>query len=356
MSEPIELRADDRVLVVAPHPDDESLAAGGLLQHAAAAGAAVRVLYFTDGENNPWAQRAVERRWRIGPADRERFGALRRGEARSALEVLGIPGASAKFLGVPDQGATSALLDRGERACIALAGVLDEFRPTLLAAPSRLDLHPDHSAVAVLLRLALSREGAPPGPREDLAYLVHHPGRRIPTDGPGVSLTPEQVRRKRQAILRHRTQLIWRQGWMLSFAAAMEPFLLPGPTRGILHPVRSFHREGDTVVVALESHVHARASGRRILLLRGVDRAGEPLCLAVPVPGWSGRTALTDPRTGAAVARAAYLGTPWRGRLALPAAALRDPRILFVKLVRRFGFFDEAGWADALGDCAAARD
>ena len=61
------LRPDpaDRLLVLAPHPDDESLAIGGLLRLARAVGASVRVIYLTSGENNPWAQRACERRWRV---------------------------------------------------------------------------------------------------------------------------------------------------------------------------------------------------------------------------------------------------------------------------------------------------
>jgi LmbE family N-acetylglucosaminyl deacetylase len=49
-----------RLLIFAPHPDDESLACGILLQHAVNAEAAVLVIYLTDGENNPWPQRQTE--------------------------------------------------------------------------------------------------------------------------------------------------------------------------------------------------------------------------------------------------------------------------------------------------------
>ena len=51
--------AQDRLLVVAPHPDDETIAAGGLIQSALHAGAAVRVLFATDGDNNPWRTSAI---------------------------------------------------------------------------------------------------------------------------------------------------------------------------------------------------------------------------------------------------------------------------------------------------------
>ena len=63
---PLTLDRDSRVMVIAPHPDDETLATGGLLQEAVAAASAVRVVYITDGDNNPWPQRVMERRLRTG--------------------------------------------------------------------------------------------------------------------------------------------------------------------------------------------------------------------------------------------------------------------------------------------------
>ncbi len=55
-----------RVMVLASLSDDETLATTGLLQQTVSAGAAVRVLFVTDGDNNLWPQRAVERRWQTG--------------------------------------------------------------------------------------------------------------------------------------------------------------------------------------------------------------------------------------------------------------------------------------------------
>ena len=104
MTEPLRLTRADRVLVLAPHPDDETLATGGLLQRAQALKTEVRVLFVTDGEDNPWAQRATEHRWRIGAADRERWGERRRGEALAALACLGVSPWQTGFLGYPDQG------------------------------------------------------------------------------------------------------------------------------------------------------------------------------------------------------------------------------------------------------------
>src|SRR5437879_3230373 len=90
---PRELRpitSRDRVLVLAPHPDDESLGAAGLIQKSVAARAKVRVIFATNGEANPWAQRFIEHRIRIGAGERARWGARRQQEALRALATLGV--------------------------------------------------------------------------------------------------------------------------------------------------------------------------------------------------------------------------------------------------------------------------
>ena len=117
-----------RITVLAPHPDDESLGAGGLIQQALAAGAGVRVIFITDGDNNPWPQRWIERRWRIDGECRPRWGARRRAEALRALERLGVPASQAEFFGLPDAGILplwrrrdAAVLDKFARAFAAQA-------------------------------------------------------------------------------------------------------------------------------------------------------------------------------------------------------------------------------------------
>ncbi|MEO6970751.1 MAG: PIG-L family deacetylase, partial [Chthoniobacterales bacterium] len=100
------LTSRSRVMLFAPHPDDESLAAGVFLQRAITAGAAVRVVYATDGERNCWPQRVLERKVRIREDDRRRWGVRRQGEALAALQILGITPEGVEFLSLPDQGVT----------------------------------------------------------------------------------------------------------------------------------------------------------------------------------------------------------------------------------------------------------
>ena len=148
--------AQDRLLVVAPHPDDETIAAGRLIQSALSAGADVQVLFATDGDNNPWPQRWHERRWRIDAAARARWGMRRRAEAHAALARLGVDAraATARFLGWPDQGLTAMLMDDAG-AVDALRERIMAYAPSHIALPVLGDAHPDHSALRVMLELAL---------------------------------------------------------------------------------------------------------------------------------------------------------------------------------------------------------
>jgi LmbE family N-acetylglucosaminyl deacetylase len=198
----LELRDSDRVLVVVPHPDDETLATGGLLQRALAAGAQVCVVVATDGDNNPWPQRWLERRWRIDATARERWGRRRREEARVATATLGIAAEAVRFLGWPDQGLT-AMLMRDGAAEDQLRAELAHYSPSIVAMPSLDDRHPDHNALRVMLELALFRQGRFDCRR--LGYVVHGPA----SDRPSLSipLDAAQFANKQRALLAHATQL-----------------------------------------------------------------------------------------------------------------------------------------------------
>src|ERR1700735_885870 len=111
----------DKVLVVAPHPDDESLATGGLLQRIFAKKIPVRILFVTSGENNPWAHRYWERRWRIGADDRARWGRRRRAGALTAIGTLGGQPDCATFLNLPDLGTTDLLMRGGAELSVLIS-------------------------------------------------------------------------------------------------------------------------------------------------------------------------------------------------------------------------------------------
>lgn len=213
--------AQTRLLVVAPHPDDETIATGLLIQQVRAAGGEVRVLLLTAGDNNPWPQRWLERRLWIGATDRQRWGRRRHAEMLQALACLELPTQSLQLLGWPDLGVTAMLLRSGSDAVSTVAAAIDQFRPSLVAMPSLDDRHPDHGSAHVLVQLALAGRAIRP---TLLAYLVHG-------HAPGTSLleihgTDGQSANKRAALAAHRSQMALSGKRMYLLAARPERYVV----------------------------------------------------------------------------------------------------------------------------------
>ncbi|KAB7645580.1 PIG-L deacetylase family protein [Polymorphobacter fuscus] len=141
----VRLAAGASVVILAPHPDDETLGCGLLIARLVRAGVPVTVVALSDGD----ASHPGSRRW--PPADLAR---LRRSELRRALHRLGAGAARLRFMGWPD-GAVAASA-RPAR----LAAVCHAARAGLVLATSPDDHHPDHKAcfavgAAVARRLAM---------------------------------------------------------------------------------------------------------------------------------------------------------------------------------------------------------
>ncbi|MDB6169595.1 MAG: hypothetical protein JWM88_2459 [Verrucomicrobia bacterium] len=329
-----------KVVVLAVHPDDESLAAGGLIQQAMARGADVRVIVVTDGDNNPWPQRFIERRWRIGAADRRRWARRRRQEAVAALACLGLPAEAVSFWGYPDQGLTGLLLAGGEEIVGRLSAMIAEWRPTLLVTPSKRDLHPDHNALAVLLDFALARPGSPPADSFALLeYVVHARAAETPPADFEATLSPEQIERKRQAVLCHATQVALSRRRFLAFVKPVESFLSPSSAvpRDPGDPVLSADFAGGFLCLS-GKHLTASAS----------------LLLAAETPTGAWRKIVRQSRRNESVIADAASGEGQthvhrvrmrdQDELFLPAAWFESVHSLFVKAAGGWGFFDRSGW------------
>lgn len=205
-----------RLLVIAPHPDDETIGAGALIQRAVAAGGEVSALFATDGDNNPWPQRALKKKWRITADERAAWGATRRDEARAALEHLGASSASAIFLGHPDRALLRYARHGDPRIAEALRAIVADFDPTLIVSPSVLDLHADHRAIAHFVH-------AIAGAHPIVTYIVHGTG---PTEriAARLELTDDERARKRSAIEHHTSQMLLSRERFLSYAQPVEVF------------------------------------------------------------------------------------------------------------------------------------
>jgi LmbE family N-acetylglucosaminyl deacetylase len=137
-----------KVLVIAPHPDDEALGCGGLIARLRACDVAVTVLLVSDGSmSHPGSLRF--------PAAAR--GALREMEMRAALACLGVRAGSLYRLGCVD-GAVPARGQPGFGAAVdKLCRLLEMTEPETLVAPWRRDPHRDHRASADIVQAARNR-------------------------------------------------------------------------------------------------------------------------------------------------------------------------------------------------------
>ncbi len=327
----------DRLLVFAPHPDDEALAAGILLRRAVAAGAAVRVVLATDGEANVWVERWVERRFRVDAALRARFAKRRRAEALAALSRVSVAAADVRFLALPDAGLTEAFLSAPDALGAALAAEIASFHPTLVVSPSILDLHPDHSAIAAALRST-----APPAARERrfLEYVVHGDAGR---DAAAV-LVPTRAEReaKRAAVLCHVAPMAVHRREFLAHASRAERFVDPDAA----HPLIEARIEGDALEIAVRSHPRLGAFGRATLILLARGTRGGWTCLRVSLKGWRGTVPVLRGGGGVEAAQATVSRRGARRIVRIPAGVLGGAERVLAKVERRFGFYDEAGWLE----------
>lgn len=95
---------NDRVLILAPHPDDESIACAGIIQKAIAIGAQVKIVYLTNGDHNELAFIVYEKRLTFRQGEFIYMGKVRQKESIKAMKFLGLPEKNLIFLGYPDYG------------------------------------------------------------------------------------------------------------------------------------------------------------------------------------------------------------------------------------------------------------
>lgn len=153
----------DRVVVIAPHPDDEAIACSGTMLRHIASGDDVVVAIATDGRLS-----------RQAPTP-EAMAAVRREEAVVAARRLGIR--QLEWLGLPE-----AAWDAAELQSL-LRALLQRHRPTVVYAPSRVDFHPEHFSVAHALARAIDALDAASTARLRVrVYQVQVPLTRILTN------------------------------------------------------------------------------------------------------------------------------------------------------------------------------
>ncbi|CAB1128429.1 PIG-L family deacetylase [Candidatus Hydrogenisulfobacillus filiaventi] len=272
-----ELDGARRVLVLAPHPDDESLGAGGLMLRAREAGLEVYTALITCGDGFVEDAARYYLSLHVTPAQYLHLGYVRQAESRAALASLGVDPGRLTVLGFPDGGTNELFLHHwegrpftsrttrqhqvpyrdsavyrtpytGRAEAAALAALFRAVRPDILILPHPHDGHPDHWAANAFSNLLLATWQAAGGADGQWAarvrrwtYLVHWPTWPLPLgyrpERPEVPpagllgldtgwwafpLALDQVARKRDALMRYRSQVELIKPFLLAFARRTE--------------------------------------------------------------------------------------------------------------------------------------
>ncbi|MDP2922956.1 MAG: PIG-L family deacetylase [Candidatus Omnitrophota bacterium] len=268
----IDFSPKDRVLILAPHPDDEVLALAGVIQRARAKGAQIKIAYLTNGDYNELSYFLYKKKPALSKGGFIQIGKTRQQEAYKAMEFLGVGKDSLIFLGYPDRFTESILtsfwnkdkppasfitrIDRvpyedapsfgaayvGQSILADLKNILLKFKPTQIFVSSPQDTNPDHRSLYIYLKVALLDLIGQLEPAVN-PYLVHKAGwpkprKYLPSfvlelpndvDNRGIiwekfPLTDQEIKNKYQAVSFYKSQLTFAKQYFLSFIRKNELF------------------------------------------------------------------------------------------------------------------------------------
>lgn len=211
----------DNILILAPHPDDETICCGGVIQQALAAGAKVKVVFLTSGDSNEVAFIVYEKRLTFEKKEFLHMGQVRMQEAVAAAKVLGLKESDLIFLGYPDFGTFKMFSQYwqkdkpyvsvatkvssvpykqsysfgapyvGESALTDLEKIISEYKPDKIFVSHPADVNSDHKTFYLFLQIALLDLRDDMRAPEVYFYLTHCTGWPAPWNyHPGLSLNP----------------------------------------------------------------------------------------------------------------------------------------------------------------------
>lgn len=138
-----------RVLILAPHMDDETIGCGGAIQAHIKAGAVVQVVFITNGAQGFEAPE-------LETLSAEQRRDIRRVECEKACAILGV--SDIHYLNLPD-GTSSA----DQAATDTLLGLFEQHAPELVYLPFLTDSHHDHFTCNLLFQAVCQRSAVAAG-------------------------------------------------------------------------------------------------------------------------------------------------------------------------------------------------
>jgi LmbE family N-acetylglucosaminyl deacetylase len=271
-----------RILIIAPHCDDETLGTGELISRMSKQGAEIKIILMTNGDGFTDALDISFHEIRPRGRDYIKFGYLRQGETLKAMEYIGLDRKHIIFLGYPDGGLydlwsvnhwfvphesihtrrnsspynnsyTPNAAYTGYSVVRDLEKIIGSFQPDYVFMPHPNDRHPDHLASYCFTKYVLNRLNTP---AHEYYYLVHRGDWPVMIPNPQKSylvpphtlvnnyttwfaynLPDDEVKQKRKAILKYSTQIRIMGPRLMAFDRRNELFSFLG--NGVIHKVQS---------------------------------------------------------------------------------------------------------------------
>jgi len=269
----INFTKDDRILILAPHPDDEAIGACGVIQKALKKNARVKVACYTNGDSNELAFIVYEKRLTFRKGEFLHMGEVRRRETVRAMVSLGLKPEDIVFLGYPDFGTLEiftkywgkvipykGLFTRvskvsypeamspsapyvGESVLKDIEKIILNFKPTKIFVSHPADVNRDHRSLYLFLQVALWDLEGKIKPPQILPYIIHvvrwplprgyHPDMTLePPDSladsgitwHSLKLTDEEIRIKRDTTSFYRSQNASNPKYLFTFSRRNELF------------------------------------------------------------------------------------------------------------------------------------
>ena len=189
----------EKVIILAPHPDDETLGCGGTIRLLGESGKQVKVIFLTSGDRADPSNPASN--VRHGEEHITDYSLLREREAVKALEILAV--SDYEFLRFPDR----KLGVHFESVLGRLRDAVKQYGPDVMYTTSMIELNPDHrtaAALALEIQKIVMKEGkgSSAGTLKLLFYEVTTPLRPSVL----VDITSSRAA-KRKAVEEYRSQL-----------------------------------------------------------------------------------------------------------------------------------------------------
>lgn len=284
------IKNNDRIMIIAPHPDDEILATGGLLTHFFKNAIPVKIIYLTCGDSNPslfWRDKKLK----FSPDKFIQTGIERKQEAETAIKILGGDKKDLLFLGYPDNRlwqmwlkpktnvvSSTTLLNhspynftfkkhryyKGDNIISDLNESIKKFKPTIIFSPHLRETNLDHQASGLFIKNLVKKIN---WSGKLYYYLIHYKWMRLFRIYPPKNLfknrekilyppcslwekdkwfsfwlQPDQLKTKKTALRKYKSQrIVPTLNWLFrSFSTQNEIFQL------VNHPYRSSRRKSFT--------------------------------------------------------------------------------------------------------------